>query len=325
MNIHRVTILVGALLFVPTVRAEDRPAERSQPSDVAARQTKTVRLLTVGNSFSRNATRFLGDLAKGAGHVLVHHQLVVGGASLAVQWEKVERHEKDSQDKRGVYSTGLSLKQELQADTWDFVTIQQASILSHNIVTYRPYAATLRDYIKQYAPQAELLVHETWAYRRDDPRFSTASPAPGEPATQEAMYRGIANTYRTIATELGARLIPVGDAFHRADTDPKWGYQVDTTFDFKLARPPALPGQTHSLHIGWRWVKQKDGQLKLSIDGHHASAAGEYLGACVFYEVLFGETVVGNPFIPLGIDPTYAQFLQETAHQAVANSKAPSR
>jgi hypothetical protein len=249
---------------------------------------------------------------------------VVGGASLAVQWEKAERYEKDPQDKRGIYSTGLSLKQELQADTWDFVTVQQASILSHNVATYRPYAAQLRDYIKQYAPRAELLMHETWAYRRDDPRFSIASPAPGEPATQEAMYRGLANAYRTIARELGAPLIPVGDAFHRADTNPHWGYQVDTTFDFKLARPPALPDQTHSLHVGWRWVKQKDGQLKLGIDGHHANAAGEYLGGCVFYEVLFDETVVGNPFIPPGTDPNYARFLQETAHQAVANSKAPA-
>ena len=32
---------------------------------------KTVRLLTVGNSFSGNATHFLGDLAAAAGHKLV--------------------------------------------------------------------------------------------------------------------------------------------------------------------------------------------------------------------------------------------------------------
>ena len=53
------------------------------------------------------------------------------------------------------------------------------------------------------------------------------------------------------------------------------------------------------------------------MDGHHASVAGEYLGGCVFYEVLFGETVVGNTFIPPGLDAAYARFLQETAHKAV--------
>jgi hypothetical protein len=164
------------------------------------------------------------------------------------------------------------------------------------------------------------LVHQTWAYRCDDPRFATKSPKPGEPATQEAMYRGLTNAYRTIVEELGARLIPVGDAFHRADTDPQWGYRPDKEFDFKNAQPPALPDQTHSLHVGWRWAKQKDDTTKLSMDGHHANTAGEYLGACVFYEVLFGDNVVGNAFVPPGVDPAYARFLQETAHQAVENA-----
>ena len=135
------------------------------------------------------------------------------------------------------------------------------------------------------------------------------------------MYQGLANAYRTIAAELGARLIPVGDAFHQADTDPQWGYRPDTKFDFKNAQPPALPDQTHSLHVGWRWAKPKDGPPKLGMDGHHANTAGEYLGACVFYEVLFGDSVVGNAFVPPGLDPAYARFLQETAHQAVADSR----
>lgn len=53
------------------------------------------------------------------------------------------------------------------------------------------------------------------------------------------------------------------------------------------------------------------------MDGHHANTAGEYLGACVFYEVLFGDSVVGNTFIPSGLGSAYAKFLQETAHQTV--------
>jgi hypothetical protein len=118
------------------------------------------------------------------------------------------------------------------------------------------------------------------------------------------------------------RLLTVGDAFYRADTNPQWGFRPDTEFDFQKAQPPALPDQTHSLHIGWRWAKQQDGQTKLSMDGHHANTAGEYLGACVFYEVLFGDSVVGNPFVPPGLEPAYARFLQQTAHQAVMDSGA---
>jgi hypothetical protein len=289
-------------------------------ADVApATAAKTVRLLTVGNSFSQNATRYLADLATAGGHTLVHRPIVVGGASLQLHAEKAQKHDRDANDKAGLYASGRSLQRELAEQQWDFVTIQQASLKSHDLTTYRPYAGQLRDYIREHAPSVELLVHQTWAYRCDDPRFAAKSPKPGEPATQEAMYRGLTSAYQTIAAELGARLIPVGDAFQRADNDPQWGYRPDSKFDFQNAQPPALPGQTHSLHVGWRWAKQKDGQTELGMDGHHANTAGEYLGACVFYEVLFGDSAAGNAFVPPGLDPAYARFLRETAHQAVEN------
>ncbi|MCX6906918.1 MAG: DUF4886 domain-containing protein [Verrucomicrobia bacterium] len=259
---------------------------------------------------------------KAGGHTLIHRPIVVGGASLQLHAEKFQKHELDASDKAGCYTNGRSLKQELTANRWDFVTIQQASIKSHDIATYRPFAAQLHGYIRKHAPQAKVLVHQTWAYRCDDPRFKKPPAKPGEPATREAMYRSLSSAYRTIAIELGARVIPVGDAFNLADSDPKWGYRPDTKFDFKNARSPALPDQTHSLHVGWRWMKGKDGKETLRMDGHHANTAGEYLGACVFYEVLFNETVVGNTFIPPSLAPTYARFLQETAHRATKNRLA---
>lgn len=127
--------------------------------------------------------------------------------------------------------------------------------------------------------------------------------------------------HQTIAAELGLRLIPVGDAFHLADTDPAWGYQPDRQFDFKRPQPPLLPDQTHSLHRGWQWQKKADGTVALGLDGHHAGTAGEYLGACVWYEVLFKESPVGNTFVPPGLSPAEIRFLQETAHRAVLNAR----
>ena len=283
-----------------------------------AGEAKTVKLLTIGNSFSANATHYLGDLAKAVGHTLVHQPLVIGGASFQVHAEKAQKHEADPKDKAGLYTSGRSLKESLELQKWDYVTIQQASIKSHDLATYQPYAGWLHDYVSKHAPQAKLLVHETWEYRRDDPRFTKPSDKPGEPKTQEEMYSGLRSAYDKIAAEFGARIIPTGDAFHLADTDPKWAYQTDTTFNPKVAKPSELPNQTHSLHVGWRWAKPKTGgPLALGMDGHHANMAGEYLGACVWYEVLFGESPVGNTFIPKGLDPKDALFLQETAHRAV--------
>ncbi|MBI3855229.1 MAG: DUF4886 domain-containing protein, partial [Planctomycetes bacterium] len=103
---------------------------------------KTVKLLTIGNSFSQNATHYLGDLAKARGNVLVHQPMSVGGAAMEVHWTKIQANEKDSKDAAGLYGT-KSLGMELESGDWDFVTIQQASIKSHDVDTYRPFAAQL--------------------------------------------------------------------------------------------------------------------------------------------------------------------------------------
>lgn len=282
-----------------------------------AAEGKTVRILTIGNSFSRNATNHLDDLALAGGHTLIHTPIVVGGASLELHSGKAIAHAKDPKDKAGLYTNGRSLVQELKADKWDYVTIQQASIKSHDPTTYQPHAGRLWELIQKNAPSAKLLVHQTWAYRQDDPRFTKPNGKAGEPKTQAEMYEQLTAAYAAIAKELGAKRLPVGDAMYLADTDAKWGFQPGPSFDPKSLKRPALPNQKHSLHVGWNWKKGKDGKIALSMDGHHANLAGEYLGACVWYEVLFGESSVGNTYVPKGLAADYVRFLQETAHQAV--------
>lgn len=281
---------------------------------------KTVRILSIGNSFSRNATNHLDDLAEAGGHTLIHTPIVVGGASLELHSEKAIAHAKDPLDKAGLYANGRSLVQELEAEKWDYVTVQQASIKSHDLATYQPHAGRLWELIQKQAPTAKLLVHQTWAYRVDDPRFTKPNKEVNGPKTQAEMYERLSAAYEAITQELGARRLPVGDAMYLGDTDPVWGYRPDSTFDFKKAKEPALPNQKHSLHVGWVWKAPKTkpaGQKALSMDGHHAGTAGEYLGACVWYEVLFQESPVGNTYVPAGVEADYARFLQETAHRAV--------
>jgi len=285
---------------------------------------QTVRLLTVGNSFSQNATRYLEDVVKAQGDALIHHPAPISGGTLQQHCEKAAAHAENPDDPQGLYAgSKLSLVQELAAEPWDYITIQQASLRSHDVETYRPFAERLVEILKQGAPEARILVHETWAYRVDDPRFDgrfepTFEPRPGDPADQEAMYQGLSSAYRTIARELNASLIPVGDAFHLADADPEYGYKSDREFDFDAAVHPALPDQTHSLHMGWKWTKKADESYQMTVDGRHANVAGQYLGALVFYESLYGKSCVGCSFRPNGINAEYARFLQETAHKAVA-------
>jgi hypothetical protein len=301
------------------------PFARRSFADAPKEGTKTVHLLSIGNSFSGNATKYLADIAKANGDTLDFRHCSIGGSTMQQHWDKAQLHEKDPKDPEGLYSTKKGLKEELASGKWDYVTIQQASIKSHDVSTYRPYAKDLYDYVKKYAPQAEVLIHQTWEYRVDDPRFNPSKKPPkGEPATSDQMYEMLTSAYKTIASELNIRRMPVGDAFHAANHDPKWSFKPDATFDPKTAKPGALPDQTHSLNMGWKWGKGKDGKESFSMDGHHASTAGEYLGGLVWYEVLFGKSVVGNKFIPKGLDPEYARFLQEKAHEAVVAAAAPA-
>ncbi len=284
---------------------------------VSAAEPKTVRLLTVGNSFSHNATHHLGDIAKAAGDTLILREDNIGGSSFDIHLKKLAVWQKDPTSKLGTYTESKGLQDDLTEKQWDFITIQQASIKSHDVNTYRPYAQQLADFIRKHAPSATLIMHQTWEYRVDDARFSVKEPKPGEPKTQDEMYAGLKNAYDTIAKELNVKLIPVGDAFHLANRDPQWGYKVPAAkFDSKSAKDGELPNQTHSLNVGWNWKTSTDGKkTTLSMDGHHANMAGEYLGACVWYEVLFGNSVEGNSFVPKGLDATYAKFLQGVAHQ----------
>jgi len=285
---------------------------------VAHAEPQTVRLLTVGNSFADNALSYLPKIVDAAGDKLVFARANLGGCSMERHWSCAEAYEADHLNPAGKpYAGKSSLAELLRKDTWDVVTIQQYSVLSHDVTTYRPYARNLHDYIHKVAPQATILIQQTWAYRIDDPRFSPANKDAKTPHTQQAMYEQVRAAYHTIATELGIGILPSGDALYLVDTDPTWAFHPDTTFDAAKAVRPELPDQTHSMHAGYAWRKQRDGTTKLTMDGHHASPAGRYLIGCVWYEVLFKRSVVDNPFVPEGIAPDFAKFLRETAHRAV--------
>jgi hypothetical protein len=187
---------------------------------------------------------------------------------------------------------------------------------------------TPTSYIREHAPNATILVHQIWAYRIDDPRFKPANEG-REPHTHTVMYQQVRQAYHTLAGKLILNVLPSGDAMYRADTDENWGYRIDSEFDFENATYPNLPNQTHSLHAGWYWRTQKDGTRELRMDGHHASSAGKYLLGCVWFETFFNENVVGNSYVPKGIDSKYAEFLQKTAHETVSEAAStklqPSR
>ncbi|MBE2203802.1 MAG: DUF4886 domain-containing protein [Chthoniobacterales bacterium] len=276
---------------------------------------KPLRLLTVGNSFAYNATAFLPALAQAAGQKIEIGAANFGGCSLEKHWSGVELAE--AGDPKGAFYPAhqkngpkRALKDFLADGPWDIITIQQASRLSGDYSTFQPYASQLVAYLRKHAPNAEIVIHQTWAYRRDDPIFKDGN-------NPEKMHAALQAAYRRLATDLNLRLVPVGEAFALATRQSEWDGQPPLDVDRAAYVFPKVPDQPPSLQAGWTWVEKPDGP-KFYLDTHHASLFGKYLGACVFFEFLFGGTVVGNPFVPEGMTLEQAASLQKIAHEAIA-------
>jgi hypothetical protein len=286
-------------------------------SGVAA---KTVRVLVVGNSFSNNATRFLPQIVEEGGHELVLAKAQAGGCSLERHWKAVEAWRANPADPAGKIYSGKSLEQHAAGKSWDVVTIQQNSMNSTDPATYRPYAGKLHAHLRQLAPGATIWVHQTWAYRTDAAKFGQTGPGQ-HAASQREMWERSRAAYAELAREFRLPVLPVGDAFWRVDSDPQWGFRPDPTFDEKILVHPAVPPQRHSLHVGYRWNAEK----KLGKDANHANAAGEYLGALVWYGLLFDENPARVRFVPPGVDATFAAQLRKVAAETVTAARVENR
>jgi hypothetical protein len=323
-------ILLAVLLASAPVAHGQEAARSSGGARPAAvgHELRAVRLLVIGNSFSADATAFLDDLAAAGGHTLVFGHASIPGCPLDRHVRHALAHEKDPDDREGKpYTAGgkkVSLREMLQSNDWDYVTIQQASIKSFNVDTYRPFAKQLADYVGKYAPRARVVLHETWAYRADNPMFSEGR------VTRQEMYDRLHAAYHTIAEEIGAAgVIPVGTAFENALNDPRWVFRAPGNVDRAAFTYPDLPAQANSLHVGYKWpapsTRPATKPAAMTYDGSHASTLGRYLGACTWYEFFYGD-VRGNAFAPDGVTPRQAATLQEVARDTVrARARGPEQ
>ncbi len=285
-----------------------------------------IKVLGIGNSFTGNAFELLRPIAQKCDQCeLLIGQATIGGCSMEKHIRLAKLHEQDPDNPAGLpywlSKTGkngkrirvrVGLKEILASETWDVVTIQQLSRESTELANYRPYARELYEYIKRYAPQAEVVLHQTWAYRIDG---DFRNVFPGKPGYgQQEMHHDLTKAYNTIATELGVRVIPVGAAFQIARQ--RRPFVPDTTTDPSKLTPPNLPRQEHSLCAGWSWNLSVT-PPKLRRDTHHAGVRGKYLAAAVWFEFLTGLNVRTQRVKVANVSDDDAQFLDQVAHDAI--------
>ncbi|HRE80142.1 MAG TPA: DUF4886 domain-containing protein [Opitutaceae bacterium] len=283
---------------------------------VSSSQAKTLRVFVAGNSFSNNATRYLPDLIKEGGHELIMGKAVTGGCSLERHWKALDADLSSSSDPAGKIYSGKSLRENFGTEKWDVITLQQYSLQSSKPETFEPYASQLVAFFRRERPNAEILVHQTWAYRSDAAKFGLISEG-GNATDNKTMWERSRAAYHLMAKTHGLRIIPTGDAFWAVESDSNWSYHVDPDFDFTSPKKPALPQQVHSLHVGYKWDKEG----KFGKDANHANVAGEYLGALVWYGMLFDENPENVKFTPPGVDHGFAAHLRLVAQQTLREIK----
>lgn len=276
-------------------------------------------ILTIGNSFAGNATQMLPQIANaGNGEAIMIGATNLGGCSLEKhcnvrrQCERFPDVKPYAFPRSGRDATPSTLIEALRAEAWDYVTLQQASILSWRPETYEPWFSELLALVRELAPQAQPLIHQTWAYRSDAPFYAEQGFGQAE------MHRRVVDAYAAVAEAHQLPVIPVGEAFALARAE--LGYVKDPGFDFDHPEPGALPDQSGSLVIGWRWQtgNTPDGHAHLGIDPKHCSPLGLYLGAATWYERITGQPIADNGFQPWGVSEAELPILRAAAHRAVA-------
>ena len=125
-----------------------------------------MNILTIGNSFSQDATRYLHQIAKSAGVQFQVVNLEIGGCPLEKHFRNIKADAKAyAFEFNGTY-TGfqLSIKEALLNRSWDVITIQQVSTQSPHYHTYQPYLNFCVDYIKEHCPKAKIYLQQVWSY-----------------------------------------------------------------------------------------------------------------------------------------------------------------
>ena len=169
-----------------------------------------MKVLSIGNSFSQDAHKWLHQLAQANGVEMETVNLFIGGCSLQTHWTNVAENNAyyDLEINGGLPVRKISIREALDMDTWDVVTLQQVSQLSGMPESYEPYFSLLLQEVRTRQPKAKIWFHKTWAYEMDSvhPGFSNYD------RDQEKMYTQIQQTVDQVAKRYELPVIPSGDA-----------------------------------------------------------------------------------------------------------------
>jgi hypothetical protein len=250
-------------------------------------EKKTIKILSIGNSFSDDATQWLAYILMNMGYSVYLGNLYIGGCSIDTHWANAQSGEKVYDYRVSQWGTWSSTKQSLEYGIkhkdWDIITVQQVSQNSGMPETFGNLQ-NLINFIdsKKTNADAKLFWHMTWAYEGD----STHSGFPNYNSDQMTMYNAITNAVKTTI-------------------------QTNSAFDGFIPSGTAIQNLRTS-YLGDHITR----------DGYHLSYdVGRYTAALTWAKLLTGESIDDVTYVPKEY-PNVANHLpaiKEAVNNAVAN------
>ncbi len=204
-------------------------------------------------------------------------------------------------------TNNVSLEWCLAQGEWDYISLQTASSATTNatdavqlVADNKLYLDAFYGYFREQFPKAQLAWHQTWSY-------AVGTATNGVVTTPETQVE------KHEINEAAAKIICETYDLLRINSGDAWKIIRDGGYDKLCAR--IGKGTNHEGDF------YHDGDI----------GGGQYLNACVWYETITGNSVIGNTYrpvykyngveIPLNSEMTYER-LQEAAHEAVLNKLA---
>lgn len=224
-----------------------------------------MKILSIGNSFSEDAQRWLHDISLCGNTRIDTTNLYIGGCTLETHYNNIRGNKYDySFQGNGIkHIKSSSINAALSEDKYDIITVQQASGFSGIPQSYIPFLTEIVSYIKEKQPGAKIYFHETWSYETN----STHGDFAFYNKDQREMKRRISDCAEMVKKLAGLDILPVGDFIQ---------YLRENTAEFDYA----------------------NGGISLCRDGFHLlETYGRFAAAAVWYKELAGEKVNGELFV----------------------------
>ncbi len=250
-----------------------------------------LKVLAIGHSYAVNSTEYIWSIANQMGENIEIHTLYHAGCSIKRHVENYETGRLDYY----LYKNGktdfeyVDIKSVLKAKQYDVITFQESPEGSASFTSYKDDLGKLQSYVRKHQPNAQFMIHQTWAFSKETLRGEGDYGTPGY-ATSKEHFADIEDAYNSAAEFLGGvKIIKSGQAVELAKDAFNFGGAI------------------------------KDNESLYADTISHLSDIGKYLTACVWVETLLGKDVRTTEFI-LGVPRV--EVLREIAHETVTGEQS---